>query len=232
MRTRMPVVAVAALAALGVALLGFAACGADSGAPAKEERLLVLDGIEIRFADVEPFVAYLDSYLPEGGRKTKIQHVLDDHVIPLKLAQRAFADQRRVQKVRADEICSVAKTWDELEKVSAQLADKKRAVVTRTHSRLPVEMYAFDPLHSGSVSPPLEVPEGWFIAGIYDVQQSPAQMLSDRVDMLQVGCVTHTSREWADFYAAEKQRIAGKATFIHPDYVHAMPVWIRQEKKS
>jgi hypothetical protein len=225
-------VAAAALAALGTSLLALVACGSGGGAAPQEDRLLVIDGIVIRLADVEPYVAYIASYLPEGGRKTMIQNVLDEHVIPLRIAQRAFPEQRRVQKERADAICSVAKNWEELEKVTAQIAEKKRSIVVRTAARLPVGIYAFDPLHTGSVSPPLEVPEGWFIAGVYDVMEAPAQMINDRIDVLQVGCVTHTSREWRDFYEAEKQRLADKATFVHPDYVHAMPAWIRQEKKS
>jgi hypothetical protein len=61
--------------------------------------------------------------------------------------------------------------------------------------------------------------------------ESPAQLLNDGVDLLQIFCVTHTQYEWHEFYKAEKQRLADKASFVNPEYVHAMPDWIRQEKK-
>jgi hypothetical protein len=28
------------------------------------------------------------------------------------------------------------------------------------------------------------------------------------------------------YYNDEKQRLANKATFVHPDYVHALPAWL------
>lgn len=221
--------ALACATAIGAAGLGFATCG---GAPPKEERLLVLDGIEIRLADVEPYVAFLDSFVPEGGRKTKIQRVLEDHLIPLRLAQRNFGEQRRALHEQALSLCSVATNVYELEQQTTNRREKRRSEMTRTHAFLPVAMYAFDQLRVGSVSPPLEIPEGWVVVGVHDLKESPAGLLSDAVDALQVGFTTHTPDVWREWYSNEKTRLADKATFVHPDYVHAMPPWIRIPPKQ
>ncbi len=217
------------LLAVAAALLGsvvtVTSCRGEG--PAAETRLLVLDGIEITLAEVEPYVAFLDSYLPEGGRKTKIQRVLEDHVIPLRLAQRMFPEERRRQRESADALYAVAKNVAELEQQSALMRQKKRSEPTRTHVALPVGMFAFDPLHVGAVSPPLELPHGWVLAGVYELRQSPGLVVQDYVDLLQVGFLTHESPAWIELYRAEQQRLADKATFVHPDYVHAMPPWLR-----
>jgi len=215
----------ASLGAVGIAL---SACGRD--APA-ETRLLVLDGIEIQLAEVEPYVAFLDSFLPEVGRKTKVQRVLDEFLIPLRLAQRAAPERRRELRDRALALCSVATNVIELEQQTAQMLEKRRAEVTRMHTQLPIGMYAFDPMRVGAVSPPIEVPEGWFVIGTYDLKESRALVTADTVDAVQVGFFTHTPGQWREWYAAEKPRLADKATFVHPDYVNAMPVWIRPKKQ-
>lgn len=225
--TRVRVVLLAAAALLGLGI-GMASCRRD--APA-EQRLLVLDGIEIRLADVEPYVAFLDSFLPEGGRKTKIQRVLDELLIPLRLAQRAFPKERQELKARADALCSVATNVNELEQQSRLIREKRRSNLTRMHAQLPVAMYAFDPLRVGGVSQPIEVPEGWFVVGTYDLRESPGLVLEDYIDALQVGFITHTSAKLLEWYSAQKQELADKATFVHPDYKNAMPPWIRPKKQ-
>lgn len=223
-RTRVALLFAAPLAALAFAVTS---CGDD--APA-EQRLLVLDGIEIRLAEIEPYVAFLDSFIPEGGRKTKIKRVLDEYLVPLRLAQRAFAAERRELKERADALCSVAKNIVELEQQSALIKEKRRSNLSRMHAHLPVAMYAFDALRVGAVSPPLEMPEGWYVVGTYDLRESPGHMLDDYVDALQVGFITHTTSKWLEYYNQQRVELADKATFVHPDYVTAMPDWIRVKK--
>lgn len=216
-----------AAALLAVTVL-LSACSGD--APA-EERLLVLDGIEIRLAEVEPYVAFLDSFIPEGGRKTKIQRVLDEYLVPLRLAQRAFPAERRQLKERADALRSVATNVNELEQQSRLIKEKRRSNLTRMHAHLPVAMFAFDPLRVGAVSPPLEMPEGWYVVGAFDLRESPGMVLDDYIDALQVGFITHTTSQWHEWYDAAKVELADKASFVHPDYVNAMPPWIRPKKQ-
>lgn len=214
----------AARTAATVAALSFAGCG-DATPPA-DPRLLVVDDVEIRLDELDPYVAFLDSYLPEGGRKTKVQHVLEEHVLPLRLAQRAFGPQRAEQRARAEALCAVAGNVAELEQQSRLLPHQHRSTMSRRDARLPVAMFLFDPLRVGAVSPPIELPQGWFVAAAYDLRESPV-VYGDMVDALQVGFVTHTAGEWASWYGAERERIATKVTYVHPDYRDAMPSWLQ-----
>ena len=209
-----------------VALLcALALAGCSEPDPRNDPRLLVLDGIEIRFDELEPYVAFLDSFRPEGGRKTKVMLALTEHVLPLRLARRAFPAEREEQRRRAEALAAVADNVAELERQSALVEHKRRSALTRMKALLPVAMFLFDPLTRGAVSPPIEVPQGWFVVGAFDYQESPIA-LADHVDALQVGFVTHTSRQWTEWIEAEQQRIGAKATFVHPDYREMMPAWI------
>lgn len=215
------IVVAAALAAL------LAAPGGCSRSATPERRLLVLDGIEITLADVEPYIAFYDSFLPEGGRKSKIQRALEDYLVPLRLAQRAFPAEREEMRQRAAALCSVAGNAYELDKQSALVKDRRRSDLTRASALLPVAMHVFDPERVGSVSPPLELPHGWFVVGVFDLRQSPGLVIADHVDALQVGFVTHTAQQFQDWYLEQQRRLADTVTFFHPDYEHALPTWLR-----
>lgn len=215
----------AALAAMA-ALLG--AC--SKPAPA-ENRLLVLDGITFTLDDVAPYVAYYDAFLPEGGRKSKVLRALEDQLIPLRLAQRAFAAERAELKKQAEALATVATNALELEQQSQNVRDKRRSNLTRGTALLPVGMWAFDATRVGAVSQPLELPHGWIVVGLFDLRESPGLVMDDYVDALQVGFVTHPRIAFQEWCLAEQQRIADKATFVHPDYEHAMPPWLRVPKR-
>ena len=216
-----PAIAVVAVAAL---------VGCSRQQPA-ENRLLVIDGIEITLADVEPYVAFLDSYLPEGGRKSKVLRALEDLVLPVRLARRAFPQQRDELRKGAEALCAVAGNVAELTAKSEFVKDKRRSNLTRSTAQLPVAMYAFDPLRVGGVSPPLEVPQGWFVVGVHDLHVSPGLVMDDYIDALQVGFVHHNAAQYLDWYRGEQERLADKATFVHPDYEHAMPSWLRVPRR-
>ncbi len=208
-------------------VVGFAACRSEA---APETRLLVVDGIEIQLADVAPYVAFLDSFLPEGGKKTKIQRVLEEHLIPLRLAQRAFPVERAALAERAKALAAIAGNVTELEQQSALIDTKRRSTMTRMQAQLRVAMELFDPLRTGAVGPPIEVPQGWFVAAAYGLTESPSLVLEDVVDALQVAFVTHTAGPWAEWLEAQKQAIADKVTFLHPDYHGVLPPWLRAPK--
>lgn len=223
----------ALLLAVGAAAFAVLACGGRREEP-KEERLLVLDGLEIKLADVQPYIDFMKSAVPEAGVNTCIQTVLEEHLIPLRVAQRAFPTERQAMKARADDLCKVATNVLELDQQTQYLprAEKRRSRTTRLHLRLPVAIYALDVLKIGAVSPPLEMPEGWLVAGVCDVKESPALAVADEAEVLYVGFYTHPTGEWLNYYAAERARLADKATFVHPDYLYAMPTWIQLPKKT
>jgi hypothetical protein len=222
---------VLSLSAAAVAIAAGIVASACADDPPAEPRLLVLDGIEFRLTDVDPYIAFLDSYVPEGGRKTKIQHVLEEVLIPLRLAQRAFPAERKALQERADALRSVATNVMELEQQTAVVKEKHRSEVTRKHVQMPVAMWAFDQLKVGAVSDPIEVPEGWFVVGLFNFTESPALAVSDYVDLLQVGFIHHNRTQMLQWYLEQKQLLADKATFIHPDYATAIPAWIRPKKQ-
>jgi hypothetical protein len=215
--------------ALGTAALLLAACGEP--APAPEPRLLVVDGVGIALAEVEPYVEFLASFMPNAGRKTKVQTVLEQYLLPLRFAQRAFPAQRAEQLTHAAALCSVATNVVELEQHAAQIPAhlKKETNLRRTHAQLPVAIFLFDPMLQGSVSPPIEVPSGYFVAGCLEMHES-ALALDDYCKALQVGFVTHSAIEWRQWWETEQARIADKVTFVHPDYREALPTWLKPPK--
>ena len=217
---RTPFVAVATLA---VALLA-GSCSEPKQPP--EERILVIDGIEIRRDEVAPFLAFIESFRPDIGHKTAVMMVVREHLLPLRIAQRAFAAERQQLRERANALVEVASNVYELEQQTAALQHKRRSNLTRLKARLPVSMFLFDEMARGSVSPPIEVPQGWIVTGCFELYPSQIAM-DDYADTLQVGFVTHTAKEWATWYEAEKARIADQCTFVHPDYRDSLPAWIR-----
>ena len=201
-------------------------CGGNRPDPAV---VLVFDGLTIRLEEVEPYVRFLDGFVPEGGRKAKVQRALEEHLIPMRLAQRAFAAERAAQLAEARALCQVASNAAELEQHARALKEQRRAHFPRLHSKLPIAMFLFEPMNLGAVSPPIEVPEGWSVVAGFDMRSGPLA-LDDSVDALQVAFFTHNGRDWTEWLAAEKLRVADTVTYVHPDYVHALPDWLHPPK--
>lgn len=205
-------------------LLTFAIASCREEKPPPKE-LLVVDGMTIELAELEPYVRFLDSYLPEGGRKAKVLRIVEEHLLPLHLGRRAFAAERQRLFDSATQLRAVASNVAELEKQSASMATKARKRVTRSQSKLPISMFLFDPLQTGSVSAPIEVPHGFVVTGCFGITEG-AIAIEDVADALQVTFATHGSTEWLTWLDAEQKRIADKVTFVHPDYREAMPKWL------
>ncbi|MFK7740002.1 MAG: hypothetical protein AB8H80_06725 [Planctomycetota bacterium] len=207
-------------------------CGGKKPAPEPaEQRVLVIDGITVTFADLEPYTEFLGGYLPESGTKTRNMQALMSHVLPLEASRRAFADERKVQYERAKALCDVATNVLELEQQTELMVHRKRSNLVRAKAPMPVGIFLFDPLNTNAVSPPIEVPSGWFVVGSFDYFESPL-VISDYVDALQVGFITHTSREWFAWWEEAKVGLGQKVTFVHPDYRDEMPEWVQLPKDS
>lgn len=215
------------LAPIALSLLAVAGC---SEPPKPETRLLVLDGIEIRLDEVAPYLEFLLDSVPEGGRKTAVQRVLDEHLLPLRLAERAFPQERAVVRASAEAMKQVAGNAAELEQHAAAMPTKRRANYPRLHARLPIAMFLFELENLGAVSDVLPVPEGYALIGSFDLHDS-VQALQQSVDAVEVGFFTHDGATFRDWLAAEKARVADKLTFVHPDYVFALPDWIKPPQK-
>jgi len=212
-----------------VLALALAACGNPPAVvttpSTPTDVLLRIDGIDITFGEVEPYVKFLDEAMPEGGRLTKIRKVLQEFTVPLRLAQRQFPELRRKMQERAQQLHSVATNVIELEQQAAQQVIQKQPL-TRGQADLPVAVFLFDPLSTGGVSPVIEVPRGCVIAAAHAIKHEPAAVY-DTVDAVQVGFFTHTPGDWETWKQLEQERIAAKASYIHPEYREAMPTWLK-----
>lgn len=227
--SRGPVIARAVvIALLATTALILGACS-DKSPPVEEKRMLVIDGIEILFEDLRPYVEFIESYRPAVGEKTKNVWVMRDHVLPMFAARRAFGEERAVMLERANALCSVATNILELEQHSKLIEHKRRSNMTRINAKLPVAMFLFDELMTNAVSPPIELPQGYFVVGSYDLNISPLT-IADFVDALQVGFVTHTSKDWRVWWESEQLRIGAKVTFVHRDYRDDLPPWMTVPK--
>lgn len=193
--------------------------------PLPADILLTIDGIDITFGEVEPLVAFISATHPEGGHKTILQVVLEKHTVPLRLAERAFAEPRKVQLQGAEDLCTVATNALELD--AQRVATKERKKYARMQPALPVSMFLFDPLTTGGVSPPIAVPRGFIVAAAQDYRPSPL-VAEDMVEATQVGFFTHTVGEWRDWIQAEQGRVADKVTYVHPRFREALPTWCKK----
>lgn len=199
--------------------------GQASAAPKPTDLLLRIDGLDITFGEVAPYVAFLDSFAPKWASRVKFRRVLDEFSIPLRLARRAFPAQRQQMEERSRHLRSVATNAIELEQQGAQQVIKRKDL-TRRSVELPLAVFLFDPLLTGSVSDPIEVPRGWVVASAYELKQA-ALVLDDLVDSVQVGFLTHTPGDWNTWLDLEKHRVASKVTYVHPDYREYLPEWIQ-----
>ena len=205
----------------------FASCGRGEGAAEREDdRLIEVDGIAITFDELQPYYDWLTEYRPGLGVRTKYVWAMREHVLPLKLAEREFASQRAEQLELASGLCSVATNIRELEQRSALVTDKSRSNLTRQSALLPVAMFLFDELTLNAVSQPIALPHGYFVVSAYERHESPLVM-ADYVDALQVGFITHTAREWQQYWTRKRAEIGARVTFVHPDYRDDMPEWLQ-----
>ena len=205
--------------------LALAACDTGAGA-ADDPRLIAVDGVEVTFAELQPYFEWLTEFRPGLGERTKYTWAMREHVLPLKIAQREFATERAQQRALAEGLCSVATNIKELERRAALITDKRRSDLTRQSAALPVAMFLFDDFTLNAVSQPIELPHGFFVVGAYDRHESPLVM-ADYVDALQVGFITHTALDWQKYWSTKREEIGSKVTFLHPDYRDDMPDWIQ-----
>lgn len=225
-------IANASIAFATIAML-FAGCSDNAKSTRTDPRLLVVDGIEITFADLQPYVDFLTETRPEAGTKTKYIWAMRDHVLPLKVAQREFPKERAEQRKLAVALRSVSTNIYELEQQAKLITDKTRSNLSRQSAMLPVAMWLFDELNTNAVSPPIELAQGYFLVSSFTLNKSPLVM-ADYVDALQVGFITHKSKEWREWWDNKKLTLGKKVTFVHPDYRDNIPTWMElpEDKKS
>ena len=227
-------VALAVPVVLMAALLSWPSCGDAKPAaqqpparvhPAPGDTLLVVDGVTVTFADVAAQVAFLDKMLPEYDERLKIQNTLTQFTLPLLFARREFAEQRRHQLELARTMRLASGNVEELERNSRD-QPVRRGIVTAGEVDLPVAAFLFDATTTGAVSDPIELPQGYVLAGTFDLRVAP-QLNRSTCDAMQALFLTHPASQWAAWLGALRDRISTRVTYVHPDYTLAMPPFLK-----
>lgn len=193
--------------------------------PAPGDTLLVVDGVTITFADVAEAVADYDRRYPEYNERIKIQKALTQDVLPLVFARREFAAERAHQ-------LGLARTFrggcGNVEELANNVGDRphRRATLVAGDFEQPVARFLFEPTNVGAVSEPLEVPQGFIVAGAFDLVQE-REVIKDRCDALQVMFPTHSAAAFGEWLQALRTRLGPRVTYVHKDYRLAMPPWLK-----
>jgi hypothetical protein len=208
-------------------------CGCDEPAvpaapdrmPTATTRLIEVDGLSITFGDVAAEMAYLDSLAPEWSLRAKIRRVLGEFTLPLFLARREFQKERAEQLGKAANMAAASGNAAEL-LANARLHVHRHEHVGRRDVEIPISMFLFAEEKAGSVSQPIELPQGFVVAGALDLKSSAA-VLDDVCEAVQVAFYTHAPQAWFAWLEAMRERIAQRVTFVHPDFRDAMPIWLK-----
>jgi len=204
--------------------------------PAAEARgdvVLIVDGMEITAQEVHAFDESLRAFHPAVGRDTLARHVLTTHVLPLRAAQRAFADERAdlarealaySQEVQGDGYPGLAATGPMR---GGYRAERK----PRGNLSLPLQEWAFAKERLYAVSPPLEVPEGFQVAAAYEFHDSISSG-TEMVDVYVVPFMVLGRDEFAQWWEAERARLATRCTWVRSDHRHALPTWLQPPAPS
>jgi hypothetical protein len=196
-----------------------------SARPAPDEVLLVVDGMRVTFGDVAAQVEWLDTLAPEYSERTKIQKVLAEYTLPLLFARREFAAARGEQLALARTVRAACGNSAELDAGTRSLPRRQKRM-SHADVDLPVAAFLFDPMRTGAVSEPIEVPRGWVLAAAFEIVPGRTP-LGDACEALLVPFSTHADAAFGDWLSALQVRLAGAVTHVHPDYRLAMPPWLK-----
>ena len=216
------------LLSLSCAALTLGACDHEPPEPAHPPGLvLVVDGIEIFESDLEPLLAYAQSVDKRTGRMTVIGGILDHHVLPTKLAQRAFQKERAQQLELAEGLASAIGngSYLDLTNKAKHVSSLSESAVLRHEIPLTLAAWAFEPENVARVSPILESPQGYSLVSTYHLQPGVTRV-TDRADICQVSFYTHGPDDFGAWLVETKRTVADKVTFVNPEYRRAIPPWL------
>lgn len=204
-------------------------------APAPAPRpgvLLELDGIVIEESELQPLLGYVNGMGERVGKSFAAQIVLERHLLPTRVAQRAFAAERAVLRERAEamrrSVMSSGGADPQLRAKGAIMGgESSGGLIARSGMELAQAAWCFEPDNLGIVSPVVEVPRGYCLLSVAD-HRPGIERSGDLVDAYQVPFYTHGKSEFDDWWADRKRELAGKLTYVHPDYVDALPPWLKR----
>jgi len=190
---------------------------------------LEFDGLQIHEQEIAPLRDYVRSIDGRSGQLTMIGGILDSFLIPLKLAQRAWPEERAAQRELALGLVSAVGNEGYpglVQKGRAVAGEPEAELKTRNDLPLPLQAWAFDQQKIGQVSPVIETPQGFAVISTYRIIEGRTRD-GDTAEVYQVSFYTHGAKAFADWYYAERTSVAGKVTHVNEDYRRALPPWIR-----
>lgn len=217
---------------LATVIVAAAACADESRTPPEPPTGLAVefDGLRIWDHEVEPFRRYVEAIDNRAGHLTLLGGILDGFLIPLKMAQRAWHEERETQRERAEGFARAVgnEGYPGLVQKGRSLAGEPTTDrITRNDLPLPLAVWAFDKEKIGQVSPVIETPQGFAIVSTYKIVDGRTSN-ADTAEVYQVSFYTHGAKDFSDWYFAERVKLAGKVTHVGDDYRRALPPWIRQ----
>ncbi|HLU39548.1 MAG TPA: hypothetical protein VK081_09190 [Planctomycetota bacterium] len=217
--------------ALGTLAALLASCNEPPAPPARPGVVLEIDGIVVEEHELEPLLDYIRQSGDRIGRAAAVRAVLDRHVLPLRFAQREFAAQRAELAERAT---AFRRSVEASGNADPQLRSKgailggepSGGLIGRSAMELAQAAWCFVEENLGQVSPVIEVPRGFCVMSVADYQPG-LERSGDLVDAYQVPFYTHDKRAFSAWWDERKRALAGKLTWVNPEYADALPTWLR-----
>lgn len=216
---------------VAVAAGALPSCSREENEPAPtapEGLVLEFDGLRIWEHEVEPLRQYIAGIDRRAGRITVLTMLLDDYLIPLKAAQRAFAEQRAAKRELAEGLARAVGNegyMGLLQKGRAVAGEEPDTFSTRIDLPLPLAQWAFADDNLGQVSPVLETPQGFSIISTEQIDRGTTRR-DDLAKVYQVSFHTHDPEAFSKWYSAIRTELASTVTYVHPDYRRALPPWM------
>jgi hypothetical protein len=210
-----------------VVCLALCACEPTPAPPTRDPGVVLeIDGIAVTRADIEEYRDYFDRIDPQMGRMYAARELLDRFLLPLALARREFPAERSALRERASGLRQVADNAIALRRKGALAGGQANEhPATRNSLPFPVSRFAFDPQNLGAVSAPIEVPQGFVLVAPERIDPGDTPV-GDLLTAFFVPFYTHDAAEFDAWLADTKAALAGKVTFVHPDYEKALPRWL------
>ncbi len=195
-----------------------------------EEVVLRIGELSVTAGEVHAFDDWLNRLDPRIGRETRLKSVLDEFVLPIAAARRAFPELRQVQREAAEALARVVGSGGlaQLRETAAGIPDA--ADLDRVHPTkmpFPVSNFAFNAENVLAVSPPIEVPRGYWIVST-DEYREGLSSTDDRILVFRVPFMTHSEADFNEWWFQTRQELGQQLEFVHPDYKNALPYWVQQ----
>lgn len=223
-RIQLRILAPAALGAL------LPSCSSEQASPPPGV-ILEIDGLRVTAEDIADFEDYFRELDPIMGRAYRTRELLDQTVLPLLLARRAFAEQRASEKRKAEtlrEMIGDGGYYELSGRGEPYGGFQPELPFGRNSLPRAVARYAFDDHHLFDVSPPIEVSQGFCLIATRRILRGTTTV-EDQVEAYVVPFYTHAGQEFADWYEREKERVGHLVTYVHPDYREVLPPWVKVE---